>query len=337
MKHILKLKITFYVLAFSLIIISCNNNNSGTNNNPKDSLAILTEQIHKNPHDALLFSKRAKLYFSNKKLNEAIIDAEFAVKIDSLKTQYYVQLCEYYILAAKSEKAKDILLKCNKLVPDNIDILLKLSELYLFVKQYDESMNYLQMAQEVDKQVPRIYFLRGIIFKEKGDTAKAINNFQITVDKDPQYYDAYVMLGLLYYRKQDSLAIDYYKAAINLKPKSIEAHYGLAMFYQENKKEKNAIDEYNLIINTIDSTYIFAWYNIGYVNLEYLKNYKEAIKYFTKTLQIDSTYIEAYYNRGYCYEKLHDFKKAKEAYMKCKQIIPNYELAVKGLNRLDRE
>jgi tetratricopeptide (TPR) repeat protein len=334
LKQIIKPCLFICLLVICTLFLSCKNNSRKTIAKTGDSLAILTELIHNDPNNATLFSKRAVLFFNEKKLEEAIRDGEYAIKIDSLNSKYYIQLCEYYIYAAKSGKAKDILEKCNILVPNNSDILLKLSELYLIVKQYDDALKYLQIAEEIDKQISKIYFLRGIIYKEKGDTLKSINNFRQAIDINSAYYEAYILLGLIYYNRHDSLAVEYYKAAIRLKPGSIEAHYNLAMFYQENRKEKKAIDEYNVILKTIDSTYIYAWYNIGYINLEYLKKYNQAIPFFTKAIELDTNYVDAIYNRGYCYEKLQYYQIARDAYRKCNRIVPNYELAINGLNRL---
>jgi tetratricopeptide (TPR) repeat protein len=323
-------------ILFCLLLISCKNNSNNSAVKQIDSLVLITDKIHEDPDNAELFSVRADLYFRDNKLPEAVKDGEYAIKIDSLKPKYYIRLCEYYIFSGKSFEAKDILLKCNKMLPNNTDILLKLSELYLFVKQYEDAMKYSKLAEDIDKQIPKIYFLRGIIFRERGDTAKSIENFRTAIDKNPQYYEAYIVLGLLYYHLSDSLAAEYYKAAIGLKPKSIEAHYNLGMYYQENNKENKAVDEYNLIINTIDSTYINAWFNIGYIYMVYMKKYNEAIPYFSRALSFDSTYVDAIYNRGYCFEKLGYYKKAREAFQKCNRMVPNYELAIKGLNRLEK-
>ena len=59
-----------------------------------DSAGIeqLTAEIRKDPENAENFSKRALLYFEQEKIEEAIHDAEIALKIDSLQPDYYMQL-----------------------------------------------------------------------------------------------------------------------------------------------------------------------------------------------------------------------------------------------------
>ena len=338
-----------FLLIFSLLFIlfSCHetdkqkisdkqSQNFGIEENDTLTIEKISKKIRKTPENDELFYKRAKLYFKNKDIDNAINDLKIAMKLDSLKPIYYTQLAEYQLLNGESEESKQILEKCIKIFPENTDALLKLSNLYFYVKDYKQSFKNLNKVQQIDKHIAQTYFIKGLIYKELNDTSNAIKNLQIAVDNEPNYYDAYILLGLLYADKHNSIAVDYYKNAINIAPNSVEAHYNTGFFYQENKKYKKAIDEYNFILNNIDSTQQNVYYNIGYIYLIYLNEYKKAIPYFSKAIKYDSKYYQAYYNKGYCYELLKQYNKAREQYQTSLNIYSNYDLSIKALNRLDK-
>ncbi|MBE9468914.1 MAG: tetratricopeptide repeat protein [Bacteroidetes bacterium] len=341
-------KSTFNFLIISSLLFlffSCNeaenkkiSDKQSTEIEPTDSLKIenLSNKIRETPKDDNLFYERSKLYFTKGDIANATNDLEIAIKLDSLKAKYYTQLSEYQLLKGDSKASKTSLEKCIKLFPNNTDALLKLSNIYLYVKEYKNSFKYLSKVERIDKHIAQTYFIKGLIYKELNKPDDAIKNLQIAVDNEPNYYEAYMLLGLLYAEKNDSIAIDYYKNAIKIIPNSVEAHYNTAFFYQKNKKYKKAIDKYNYFLDNIDSTQQAVYYNIGYIYLIYLNEYKKAISYFSKAINYDSKYFQAYYNRGYCYELLKQYGKAKKEYQKSLEIYPNYELSINALNRLDK-
>ena len=53
-------------------------------------------------------------------------------------------------------------------------------------------------------------------------------------------------------------------------------------------------------------------------------------------INIDKNYAEAYYNRGYTYELMNDFDNARKDYKMAMQIKTNYQKAIEGMNRLEK-
>lgn len=322
-----------------VVLFSCNTTENKQNVTKNDSIATIesvTEKIRTDPRNVSLLIQRAKLFSQRNQPQDAINDLEVAVSIDSLQPQTYFDLSEAYIKAAKSSKSKEWLEKALKLFPDSADVHIKLAQLHLFVKEYVKSMQYLAKAEELNNNKADIYFLKGIIYKEMADTNKALENFQIAKTINPDYYDAYIMLGNLLSNRKDSNAVYFYKNAINLIPMSTEAHYNLGYYYQNIYNTEKAINEYNTIINDIDSSYFPAYYNIGFIKMNFSKDYKEAINYFTKAINHRSNYYEAFHNRGFCHEQLKQYDEAKSDYESALAIFPNYELSLLGLNRIDK-
>ncbi|MBU0765469.1 MAG: tetratricopeptide repeat protein [Bacteroidetes bacterium] len=196
-------------------------------------------------------------------------------------------------------------------------------------------MQLLQTVQKIDKHIAYIYYLKGIIFKETGDTVKAIENFQIAIDKEPDFYNIHILLGKIYADRNDSIAIAYYKNAIRIIPGSIEAHYDLGIYYQEAGRAADAINEYEYIIENIDSAYPYAYHNIGFIYMEHFCNFEKAIAYFDKSAMLAPDYVEAVYHRGLCYETMQQYEKARADYRRTLDIVPNYRYGIDGLNRID--
>ncbi|HRS53487.1 MAG TPA: tetratricopeptide repeat protein [Bacteroidales bacterium] len=185
--------------------------------------------------------------------------------------------------------------------------------------------------------------MRGMTYKDMGDTNKAIKSLTEAVQIDQNNYEAYLYLGILYAGRKNPLAIEYYKNALNIKPAIPEALYNLGLFYQETGDYDKAIQTYTMIttqnINPDSPQYIFlkhAYYNMGYINLQYTQLYMQAVKHFTSAINIDPYFVEAYYNRGYSYELMGDVIKARKDYEKALKIRVNYDMALQGLNRLDK-
>ena len=329
----------FLISLFLYFLISCGESEktpAGSDRYPASiTLQIneLTEHINNDRTNANLFHERGKLYFKQNNIDQALTDIKVAIKIDSIQAPFYYTLSTIHLANSNAYKSKEALEKCISLNPEHIDALLKIAELYLYSRQYKESREYINRALKVDKHNAKAYFINGMSFLEMGDTTRAIYNFQTTVEQNPDHYNAYMQLGLLFYAKNNKLAIDYLNNALNISPKSIEALYAKAMFYQNNNDTTAAINTYAIILE-IDPNYAFAHYNLGYIHYDYLNEYEIALGHFNNAIQSDTTYAEAYYMRGLCYEALGNNTKAVADYKTTLNLKENYELAIQGLNRI---
>ncbi len=103
-------------------------------------------------------------------------------------------------------------------------------------------------------------------------------------------------------------AIQFYKKSIEKAPRFKEAHYKLAVAYEELGEKKNAENSYRIALK-IDPLFKEAWNNLG--NLLYeQKRYKEALKYFDRARKIDPNFVQA--SRNYA-ATLYNLKRKNEA------------------------
>lgn len=295
----------------------------------------LTRKIEVEPENDALYHQRARFYMSRNDFDKALKDIHKAISLDNKISTYYVTLSDIYLFTGRPDNCKESLTKAITTNTSDGEARLKLAKLYLIMKDYPACFSEVKQLLEIDPGNSGAYFTRAIALLEKGDTIPAVADLKKAVENNQEYYEAYVQLGELYAVKKDGLAELYLKNALNLRPQSREAMYMLGLFYQETGRYEQAIVVYQNLTK-VDTSFREAPYNIGYINLVYLKNFDKAVFYFSEALKRDPAYFKAIYNRGYAYELSGNYPKAREDYQKTLKIEINYEKAIEGLNRLDK-
>lgn len=300
----------------------------------KDSLLQeLNEKIRAAIDQADLYLRRSSIYERFGDLSSAEADLERAYAIDSTSLPVLIAHSDYYLRRGELNPSLAYLKQARYFHPEAASVYLKMGELYLIGKNNRKSLQQADLAIKYDMYNAQAYFLKGFNFLELGDTLKAISSFQTTVEQDPEHFEAYMQLGLLNSIKKDSLAIDYFENALEVKPHDKEAMYGIAMFQQENEMYNEALKTYHEILKH-HPNFREAHYNLGYVHMYYLQLYRQASLHFSDAIEVDPNYYQAYYNRGYCFELLGDINNAIKDYQKSLSIQPDYDLAANGISRV---
>lgn len=333
-------KILFGFLAIWWMLASCDratekNPASDTADTVKTRISQLTEKIRENTSDAELYNKRAQYYIFDKQFDLALRDVNKAISIDPRKCEYYITLSDTYLVMGQPDNSRDALIRARELDHENTTALLKLAKLYLIVKDYKTCYTTVDELLSLDHNNAQAHYTRAIGLLEQGDTNHAVGDLLKAVDKNQEFYEAYVELGELFSIRKDRIAETYLKNALNLRPDSKETLYMLGMLYQETGQYEKAISTYTNLAR-IDTSFRDAPYNIGYICLVYLKDFKRSIRFFDEALKKDPEYYQAYYNRGYAHELAGDYALARADYKQSLKILVNYDKAVEGLNRLDK-
>jgi len=318
-----------------LMVVSCQNNETNRSRNKiEDPLEFLNAEIEQQPENYQLYAQRASLFLEQGKLDPAFRDLNRALEIEPEDAGLYVILADIYFVMGNKENSISALKKAIKLNPKSEIPFSKLSELYLLTGEYDKSIFFADRSLLVDVNNAEPYYYKGMALLETFDTANAILNLKIASNLDTSNYSANMQLGSLYYHVNDSIAEIYLKFAIRNQPGDASAHYYLGMLYQENGEFEKALDTYSQLFNNKKGSKR-AYYNSGYIYLVELKQFPKAVEMFTEAVALDPAFVEAVYNLGRSYEALGDFDSARTQYQNAIEILPNYPLAVQGLNRLD--
>lgn len=326
-------------ILFLIAITGCKN--SGTDskessNIKKDIISELTDKIAKDSSNTKLLFDRSKAYAEKSMYDLAFADMEKVMVLDSNKPEYLLQYADMSFRMNKVRASRDALQRVRALQPDNYDAAFRLAELYLYSNNQNISLQYLDTVLSKDPRSTKALLMRGFNQKEKGDTTGAIKTFRTAIDVDPKFYEAQMQLALISQAQNNNIAIEYYKNALALQPKSEEAMYGLGMWYQDHNDYNKAIETYTEIIK-LNPKNKNAHFNLGYLCQIQLKVYDEAIKHYTNAIEADPGYAQAFYNRGLCFEYVGNIAAAKDDFAKALALRNNnYPVAQEGLDRVSK-
>ncbi|MBL7919595.1 MAG: tetratricopeptide repeat protein [Bacteroidia bacterium] len=338
----------YFVLFFAIFLIafsSCKNNSTTQTeeeNKTADSLSIklnspelkaVNAELLKDPANAILYVKRSGIYVNLKQLPEAVNDAKRAIKIDSTKSEYYMALIDAYYAQNNTRLAKESLEMVEKKFPDNPDALLKLSELYFLVRQYQKAIDYVNKALKINDRSAKAYYLKGSIYRESGDTTRAVSSLETAIEQDGKFENAFIDLGVMYAARKNPIALQYYNNALKINPANENTIYARAKLLQDIGKIDEAIIEYKSILQK-NKNCENCYYNLGAIYLEIKKDNKTALENFTNAIALNPNSVQAYFARGYTYAKLKDKESAKADYNMCLKIRPGFEAAIQALNEL---
>lgn len=264
------MKNLFYII-ICVFCIACGSDKKANNQSKSitGNAAIddITRLIFKDGNDPTLYMDRAKLYEKERNYDNAIYDVNKAIKMDSLKPEYFHFLSDLYMDSNNSKEAINTMDRLLKIFPERIPSLLKMSENQFILKQYETSMIFATRVLSLSPQEAEGYFMMGLNFKAAGDDKKAINSFQTAIEMDNELIDAWLILGEMYEAKKDPLALKYFEGATEADTSNIRGCHSLAFYLQNHGKIDEALALYRKV-NRLDKFYPDAYLNAGILHLE---------------------------------------------------------------------
>lgn len=328
------MKNIFLVLIASLLLFSCSNTEQSSSSESTDPIESLTSEIKKQPDNYELYGQRAVIFLDQGKIDPAFRDVNKAINLNPDDAGLYILLSDIYFVLGNKENSISSLKKANSLEPESEIPLIKLSELFLMVQEYEKAHFFADKAILLNLNIAEPFYYKGLAYLETMDTNNAITNLRIASNLDTSFFAVNMQLGVIYYEANDSISEIYLKRALNSQPENPSALYYLGMLYQNNMEFEKALEVYSQLFNNNKSGKR-AYYNSGYIYLVELQEYKNAEEMFKIAIDLDTKYVEAVYNLGRTYEEMGDFEQARNYYNNAIELLPNYPLAVQGLNRLD--
>lgn len=147
------------------------------------------------------------------------------------------------------------------------------------------------------------WYRKGYLQNANKDYPGAVLSLQRSMRYKPDYMNTFLELGFATYKmKNDEEAINLYKKAIDLDPKSHIAYNGIGEIYRDSKK--NMTEAMNWYKKSLDikPNERKACFGMGYC-LNSLTRYSEAIPYLRKAIESEPTYTAAYVELGYSFYK----------------------------------
>lgn len=249
-----------------------------------EKLELLDLKIERSPKDAGLLAKRARVLLNLNRPKEALFDIGKAVDIDPDKVDYRLLEADIYFANGDIKNSYRALGEAERLEPKSKEVQLKMGEITYYSRDYDRSLQHLTRVTEQEPDNLTALFMKGFIYKEKGDTAEAVVLLRRVCDIYPEYEPAFEELGVLYASRHNPMALEYLSTAMRLEPSNTNVLYALAMYYQDLEQYDEAERFYHQMLD-INPASADAWHNLGYLELTVYGDYERASEYFNKALE----------------------------------------------------
>ncbi|MBR4561050.1 MAG: tetratricopeptide repeat protein [Bacteroidales bacterium] len=334
-------------LGLLLALFACNNTpKPETNDKPQaptapksvtEAIQLLTDSIAMDSTNARLYLSRAKAYFANEQIGQAMVDINSSLQFDPNNIDTYLLLADVYYALGDEANIASTLNRAAEIDPMDARPLVKLAELNLLQQNFNLAMGYVDKALGLSTYNPRAYFVKGMCFMAaKQDTANAMKNFQIASEQDGTFYDPVEQISRIYAAQQPPYAMDYLRKAQQQFPDMPTARYELALYLQSHGEPEEALLHYDTLLMQRPDNYIVL-FNKGYVNYVYLEDNEAALDYFNQTLAVKPDYLDAKYNKGRVLEQMGDYSQAMDIYKDVLRTQPNYQLAIDAINRIQNQ
>jgi len=319
---------------------TANKNDSIVDKEPIDSLAYFSKNIKQNGQVARNWVNRSDYFLCLGNTSDALVDIKAAVQLDTTNVLNRTKLANLYL---KTLDLNGAFTNYNYVLSrdsSSVQAYVGLGKVYAYLDNPGMATGYLNKAYGIDKHNAEAYFLEGLIYR--GDYYKtgreeswerALSSYRTATVQNPKYFSAYIQMGVMHDEKGNDIALDYYNAALNVKPNNTEAWYNKGMYFQTRQKYEVANECYRKI-NEIDSMYANAYHNQGYIKMLVDKDLDSALYFFNKTIEVDSFHFGAYNHLGLTYEDKGDLVKALKFYEKAVEINPEFKVAIKNVKRL---
>ncbi|MEO6833322.1 MAG: tetratricopeptide repeat protein [Chitinophagaceae bacterium] len=262
----------------------------------------------------------------------ALIDFYRAAAIDTNKAVYASTIGDLLFEHKDVDASIQWLMKALRHDPDDVKAHLKLAKMMLFSKEYKIAIGEVNKVLRKDPYNAEGYFLKGMVYKEMKDTAKAISSFQTVINVAPDYRDATIQLGMIYCAKGSKLGPEYLMSAFRMDTSNVLPLYARGMYFQQQKDYERAKEEYKSCVLR-DPQYSDAIFATGFILLQQ-DSFEKARRQFDLVTKVAPTNAVAYYNRGLCSELMNDKVAAAADYKQALTFDPNYTTAKEGLKRV---
>ncbi len=292
----------------------------------------ISEAIQKKPDDHNLYRQRAQAFADREAYDQAILDLNRAITLDSLDIDSYHLLADVYLDYYNSRMAINTLHKAVDLFPNRIPTLLKLVEFQFILKFYDPAKETILHILTLDPQNADGLFWAGMINRDEGKIPQAIKRFQEATEQDPDLIDAWIECGKLLSQEKKPIAQRYFETAVRLDSVGEHARHALAEYFQDQGRYQDALQVYREIVIR-NPQYADAIYNSGLIYLE-LDSLDKALQQFDMTLQVDPTRSRAYLARGNVREQLGNTTGAMQDYEQALLFDPSMARAKQAIATL---
>lgn len=151
--------------------------------------------------------------------DNALFNFNKLLELDSKGSEIYGSIIKIYRYHEKDTlKALELVKVAIKEHPNNLDLKREEISLLIILDLMDDARISLESTLQDDPDNYSTYYSLAYMYDESGDEAKAIENYTMAIELNPEYFDATFNLAVIYYNKGANL----FKEANNLSLKEYQ-------------------------------------------------------------------------------------------------------------------
>lgn len=207
------------------------------------------------------------LYYSKISLwHKAIDNITQAILLNETSCDYNYELALYYYEIDEYKKSLEVCQKLINLNPKYINAYVLLAKIYFVTGDYILSGENLDKAFDLDMNIPELYYIKGNLALRNDNSYEAIENYKIAISMSPKSIDYYDAIAHCYYEMNDyETAYAYFKEAAELDIATGEYRYYMAKCAENNGDYNTAISNYSIASR------------LSPLNIQYLEDYAKVL------------------------------------------------------------
>ncbi|XP_006152426.2 tetratricopeptide repeat protein 6 [Tupaia chinensis] len=295
---------------------------------------FFTKAVKTNPDFAEGFYQRGLCKIKLQKDN-SILDFNRAITINPKHYQAYLSRVAFYGSKGRYSKA---ILNCNEAIricPESVRAYLYRGVLKYYNKAYKLAITDLNIAVNMDKNNYVAFYNRALCYTKIKEFQMALIDYGIVLLLDAGKtvtLNTFINRGLIYRElEQYAFALEDFKQAAVLSQTDVNLCHATAMCHHRIKEFEEAVDFFTWALK-INSHFLDAYVGRGNSYMEYGHDEatKQAQKDFLKALHLDPTYTKARISLGYNLQTQGKFQKAWNHFTIAMEVDPKSYLAHEG-------
>lgn len=234
------------------------------------------------------------------------------------------------------------LMSCAHTSPDPLlrhsgETLIDVGEKYLAAGELGLSIKVLMEAEKKRPRDPKVHYLLGIAYDQRGIPEKAVEHFEKAIELKPDYSEAYNSLGA-HYAQNGNLqkAEENFKKALS-NPAYVTpfyAFYNLGRVYEKQGRDEEALRQYQQAVR-LEPSYGVAYFRMGLI-LERFQRIDEAREALGSAIRLNPNITEAHLRYGILSYNVGDIERAMTSLSHVIKVSPYSTMASEARNYLDR-
>lgn len=284
------------------------------------AVQALTRAINQSA-PASAYAKRAALYLSAGRVNEALSDIDEAISRNDNAGPYFLTKAAVLRELNQPGKALEVAQRAEILGVDTPELYTLLGDLLQQQNQFGKARLYVAKALQMAPYDGEAYYFNGLMAAKLGDTVQALALYQQSLRLKPRYLPTYQQLGAVYRSVGNmAAALTYTEQALQYFPNDAQLHYTRGLTYQTVGRLDSALTAYQQTLR-LQPTYYPAYFQLGLL-YQRVRNYPQAVASFQRVQQLQPQFPRIDFFSASALEQAGQWEPAIVAYSKAMQLDP---------------